>query len=225
MVGVAPKTGLDGAQALRRTAQYGANQISPPPKRVLRKAIGWVFGGFGSLLMTASVLCFVSWYDILSRPPFFLNGILNGSYLISDFEPAGSRWGTRIHRYLVFPVVVVFQAAFNAWQDFSTSRVMDSIEGMIPADVVVLRDGVQTILPAASLVPRDIVHLNMGQKVPADVKLIDVSGNLRFDWSVLTGEVCYDTRIRSSPLPPLFSANDSRSHVERTDRRTLRQGE
>lgn len=66
---VAPKTGLDVAQAQRRAAQYGANQISPPPKRVLRKVVGWVFGGFGSLLLGASVVCFIAWYDILSRPP------------------------------------------------------------------------------------------------------------------------------------------------------------
>ena len=104
---------------------------------------------------------------------------------------------------VVLLVVVVLQAAFNAWQDFSTSRVMASIKGMLPADVVVLRDGVQSSLPAASLVPGDIVHLVMGQKVPADVKLIDVSGDLRFDRSVLTGEVCHDTRAPSFFFSPL----------------------
>lgn len=101
---------------------------------------------------------------------------------------------------VVLLVVVALQAAFNAWQDFSTSRVMASIKGMLPADVVVLRDSVQTSLPAASLVPGDIVHLVMGQKVPADVKLIDVSGDLRFDRSVLTGEVCHNTRITPHPF-------------------------
>jgi sodium/potassium-transporting ATPase subunit alpha len=101
---------------------------------------------------------------------------------------------------VVLLVVVFLQAAFNAWQDFSTSRVMASIQGMLPADVVVLRDGVQTTLPAASLVPGDLVHLVMGQKVPADVKLIDVSGDLRFDRSVLTGEVCHDMRIYARAL-------------------------
>jgi len=69
---------------------------------------------------------------------------------------------------------------------------MASIQGMLPADVVVLRDGAQTTLPAASLVPGDLVQIALGQKVPADVKLIDVSGDLRFDRSVLTGEVCRD---------------------------------
>ena len=59
---VAPKAGLEAAQAQRRVAQYGANQISPPPNRVFRKVVGWVFGGFGSLLLGASVVCFLAWY-------------------------------------------------------------------------------------------------------------------------------------------------------------------
>jgi sodium/potassium-transporting ATPase subunit alpha len=59
---VAPKTGLEAAQAQRRAAQFGANRISPPPKRTLRKVIGWVFGGFGSLLLGASIVCFLAWY-------------------------------------------------------------------------------------------------------------------------------------------------------------------
>jgi sodium/potassium-transporting ATPase subunit alpha len=90
---------------------------------------------------------------------------------------------------IILLVVIVLQAIFNAWQDFSTSRVMSSIQGMLPADVIVLRDGKQITVPAAVLVPGDLVHIAMGQKVPADVKLIDVSGDIRFDRSVLTGEV------------------------------------
>lgn len=70
---------------------------------------------------------------------------------------------------------------------------MDSIKSMLPADVVVLWDGVQTSLPTTLLIPEDIVYLVMGQKVPTDIKLIDISGDLRFDRSMLTREVCYDT--------------------------------
>jgi len=74
---------------------------------------------------------------------------------------------------------------------------MASIQDILPDDVVVLRDSVQTTLPAASLVPGDLVQISMGQKVPADVKLVDISGDLRFDRSMLTGEVCVTTRAQS----------------------------
>ncbi|KAI9451513.1 sodium-potassium ATPase [Lactarius psammicola] len=165
-LGVSPKTGIDTPQAQRRAARYGPNQISPPPSRMLRKVLGWVFGGFGSLLLAASVVCFIAWKPL--------------------GEPAPQ--ASNLALAIVLLVVVVLQAAFNAWQDFSTSRVMSSIQGMLPADVVVLRDGKQVTVPAAALIPGDIVQIALGQKVPADVKLIDVSGDIRFDRSVLTGE-------------------------------------
>ena len=123
---------------------------------------------------------------------------------------------------VVLLVVVVVQTIFNAWQDFSTSRVMASIQEMLPDDVVVLRDGAETTLPAVALVPGDIVQLSLGQKVPADVKLIDVSGDLRFDRSVLTGEVGITTRaiVISSFIPsPLTIFGVI---IERTGRRTPR---
>ena len=122
---------------------------------------------------------------------------------------------------VVLLVVVLLQTIFNAWQDFSTSRVMASIQEMLPDDVVVLRDGAETTLPASALVPGDIVQLSLGQKVPADVKLIDVSGDLRFDRSVLTGEVGITTRaiVISSLIPsPLTIVGVI---IERTSRRTL----
>jgi sodium/potassium-transporting ATPase subunit alpha len=90
---------------------------------------------------------------------------------------------------VVLLVVIILQAVFNAWQDFSTSRVMSSIKDMIPTDVVVLRDGSQSSLAASELVPGDLVQISLGQKVPADLRLIEVSSDLRFDRSVLTGEV------------------------------------
>ena len=119
--------------------------------------------------------------------------------------------------------VVVLQTAFNAWQDVSTSRVMASIQDMLPDDVIVLRDGAQMTLPATSLVPGDIIQLSIGKKVPADVKLIDASGDLRFDRSVLTGEVGGTMRVGalnhnficSLPLTMIGAI------VERTGHRTL----
>lgn len=85
--------------------------------------------------------------------------------------------------------MVVVQAVFNAWQDFSTSRVMSSIKNMLPSVVQVLREGNQVMVQAPDLVNGDIVYITMGQKIPADLRLIDVGGDLKFDRSVLTGEV------------------------------------
>lgn len=92
---------------------------------------------------------------------------------------------------VVLLIVIMIQAVFNAWQDFSTSRVMASIKGMLPSDVLVLRDGGQTKVPAKELVPGDLVTISMGEKVPADLRLIEVSADLQFDRSILTGEASF----------------------------------
>jgi sodium/potassium-transporting ATPase subunit alpha len=81
------------------------------------------------------------------------------------------------HFYLTFGV-----------PDFSTSRVMASITGMLPADVRVIRDGSAITIPAPSLVTGDLVDIVLGQKIPADLRLVKVGGDLRFDRSILTGE-------------------------------------
>lgn len=66
---------------------------------------------------------------------------------------------------------------------------MSSIKSMLPSDVVVLRDSVSTKVAAKDLVPGDLVNINMGEKIPADLRLIEVSADLQFDRSILTGEV------------------------------------
>jgi sodium/potassium-transporting ATPase subunit alpha len=65
---------------------------------------------------------------------------------------------------------------------------MSSIMDMIPAECVVTRDGVQSKIPASELVVGDRVHLSLGNKVPADLRIVQASNDTRFDRAVLTGE-------------------------------------
>lgn len=65
---------------------------------------------------------------------------------------------------------------------------MSSILDMIPADCLVCRDGQIIRIPASNLVVGDRVHLSLGNKVPADMRLIQASNDTRFDRSILTGE-------------------------------------
>lgn len=96
--------------------------------------------------------------------------------------------------------MITIQAVFNAWQDWvnssalstltsqSSSQIMASITGMIPAETLVLRDGQQRSIPASDIVVGDIIYLNLGNKCPADFRIMQCSGDLKFDRSVLTGE-------------------------------------
>jgi len=65
---------------------------------------------------------------------------------------------------------------------------MASITGMIPAESLVLRESQQKRIPAADLVVGDIIYVTLGNKIPADFRIIHCSGDLKFDRSILTGE-------------------------------------
>lgn len=160
-----PNVGLDDAQVQRKMKEHGPNQISPPPKNLFKKIVKYVLGGFGPILLVASIICFIAWKP-LGKPPAPSNLALA----------------------VVLLIVLVLNAVFNFWQDFSTSKILDSITGMLPSDVTVIRNGSVSRIAASQIVPGDIVELSLGQKVPADTRLLSVASDLKFDRSILTGE-------------------------------------
>lgn len=89
---------------------------------------------------------------------------------------------------IVLVLVWLAQASFSFWQDFSSSKVMASITTMLPAQCMILWDGTQQHINGKDIVPGDILRITMGDKLPADVRFIEVSSDVRFDRSILTGE-------------------------------------
>ena len=152
-------------QVKEKIAKHGRNVPSPPKSQLPQKIFGYFFGGFGSILLAGSILVFISWKP-LGHPPAVANLALA----------------------IVLAAVFIIQAAFNAWQDFSSSRVMSSITGMLPEDCLVLRDGNKQTIQAQEVVPGDIMYFKAGSKVPADIRFLEVSSDAKFDRSILTGE-------------------------------------
>lgn len=60
---------------------------------------------------------------------------------------------------------------------------------MLPSDVQTFRDGKYVTIPIADLVVGDIVQIQLGQQVPADLRLVECAGDTLFDRSILTGEL------------------------------------
>lgn len=85
-------------------------------------------------------------------------------------------------------MVIMLQASFSAFQDWYTSRVMKSSLDIPPSECVVIRDGMSNKMPVPNLVAGDVILLPVGNKVPADMRLIETSRDVRFDRAVLTGE-------------------------------------
>jgi magnesium-transporting ATPase (P-type) len=73
------------------------------------------------------------------------------------------------------------------YQEGSAEKAADALKAMLSSDAVVVRDGKECKIPATELVPGDIVKLGLGDRVPADMRMIRVS-NLAAQEAALTGE-------------------------------------
>ena len=83
--------------------------------------------------------------------------------------------------------VVVINAIIGFIQEGKAEKAMDAIRRMLSPEATVLREGRREVIAAEALVPGDIVLLQSGDKVPADLRLLSVK-NLRIEEAALTGE-------------------------------------
>jgi magnesium-transporting ATPase (P-type) len=83
--------------------------------------------------------------------------------------------------------VVIINGLLGFIQEGKAEKALDSIRNMLSAEARTVRDGETRMIPADQLVPGDVVLLESGDKVPADLRLTEVK-NLRTEEAALTGE-------------------------------------
>lgn len=88
---------------------------------------------------------------------------------------------------IVIIVVVVLNAILGVVQESRAEQALAALKKMAAPNAKVIRDGKLRIIPAAQLVPGDVVVLEAGDFVPADLRLVEAS-NLKIEESSLTGE-------------------------------------
>src|SRR5215831_19253629 len=95
--------------------------------------------------------------------------------------------------------VVVLNALLGFVQEGKAEKALDSIRNMLSAEARTVRDGETRMVSAEELVPGDIVLLESGDRIPADVRLVEVK-NLRTEEAALTGEsVPIDKTTNAAP--------------------------
>ena len=88
---------------------------------------------------------------------------------------------------IVILIVVIINAVVGFIQEYRAEKAMEKLKGLISNEAVVIRDGKKQKIPAKNLTPGDIVVIEEGDNIPADLRLIK-SFDLRVDESALTGE-------------------------------------
>ncbi|MFC1463641.1 MAG: cation-translocating P-type ATPase [Candidatus Brachytrichaceae bacterium NZ_4S206] len=97
--------------------------------------------------------------------------------------------------------VVILNAILGAVQEWRAEQSAAALQRMLKINARVRRDGVERVVDAQALVPGDIVLLESGDKVPADLRLLRTNG-LAIDESFLTGESVPVEKDATRLIPP-----------------------
>jgi Ca2+-transporting ATPase len=103
--------------------------------------------------------------------------------------------------------IVILNAVLGVIQEGKAEEALAALKKMAGPEAHVLRDGHRVTVPARELVPGDVVFLEAGNYVPADLRLVR-SVNLRIDEASLTGESVPVEKMASADLPPDVSLGD-----------------
>lgn len=94
--------------------------------------------------------------------------------------------GDKKDSFFIF-LVIFINAAIGSFQEWKAEKSAESLQNLLKILIKVKRDKNELIINAEDLVPGDVVILESGNKVPADIRLISFN-NLKVDESLLTGE-------------------------------------
>lgn len=94
--------------------------------------------------------------------------------------------GKQVESISIF-IIVILAAVLGTLQEFQAGKALEALRRMASPSATVIRDGETTEIPASDLVPGDIVVVNYGNKVPADIRIME-SNNLQVEEAALTGE-------------------------------------
>ncbi|XP_035704051.1 sodium/potassium-transporting ATPase subunit alpha isoform X4 [Folsomia candida] len=163
-----PDTGLTQARAKENYDRDGPNALTPPkttPEWI--KFCKNLFGGFALLLWIGAALCFIAY-----------------SIQLGNYEDVPK---DNLYLGAVLSVVVIVTGCFSYYQESKSSKIMESFKNMVPQYATVLREGQKLTLKAEELTVGDVVEVKFGDRIPADIRVIESRG-FKVDNSSLTGE-------------------------------------
>merc|ERR1711910_299263 len=194
------ENGLTASQAKANLEKHGPNELTPPPTTPeWVKFCRCLFSGFSLLLWLGAILCFLAY------------GIQASAYE----EPPDDN----LYLGIVLSAVVTVTGVFSYYQEAKSAKIMESFKNLVPQYAVVRRNGEKITVKAVELTLGDIVEIKFGDRVPADLRVIEARG-FKVDNSSLTGESEPQTRspefTNENPLETRNLAFFSTNAVEGT---------
>nr|XP_060612958.1 sarcoplasmic/endoplasmic reticulum calcium ATPase 3 [Anolis sagrei ordinatus] len=191
--GVRESCGLGPEQVRASREKYGPNELPAEEGKSLLELILEQFEDLlvRILLMAAFVSFVLAWFE-------------EGEETVTAFvEP------------VVIILILIANAAVGVWQERNAESAIEALKEYEPEMGKVLRadrSGVQRIR-ARDLVPGDIVEVAVGDKVPADIRIIEIkSTTLRVDQSILTGESVSVIK-HTDPVPDPRAVNQDKKNM------------
>lgn len=176
--GTDPRQGLSAAQVAEARRRHGRNELAPEPGTPFWKL---VLKQFDDLLVKILIVAAV--VDLVIA-------LASGEHGLGAFvEPS------------VIVLILVANATVGVVTETNAEKAIEELKAYEADVATVLRDGRWAVVPAAELVPGDVVEVAVGGKVPADTRVVELlSTTLRIDQSILTGE---SGSVAKDPSPVL----------------------
>ena len=160
--GTAERRGLSSAEARERLQRFGPNALPQrPPQLLWRRFLGQFHSPLIYILLFALLVDLAVWLGEGTR------GLPLESFAIG--------------------AILLLNATLGTWQERKAEGALAKLKQLAAPQVWALRDGALGRLPAADLVPGDVIRLEAGDRVPADAVAHEAE-NLMLDESLLTGE-------------------------------------
>jgi magnesium-transporting ATPase (P-type) len=154
--------GLSSADVQRRFAEFGRNEIPRVEREPLALTFLKEFGHFFAIILwVAAALAFAA-----------------------EWREPGHGMAT-----LGFAIVgvVAVNGVFSFWQAYQAGRALAALQKLLPNSTKTVRGGMTQAVPAADLVPGDVILLEGGDNVPADCRIVEAFG-VRVNNATITGE-------------------------------------
>ena len=171
---VTSANGLTEEEARKRFLEFGPNEIREVKKKpLILKFLSQFTHFLAVLLWIAALLSFLSGYLHPGEGMLTLGAAITA--------------------------VIFINAIFAFIQEYRAEKALDAMKKLLPFYVKVVREGKEKEVLARELVPGEIVNLSEGDKVPADLRLIEAN-EIRVNNAPLTGESEPLTRL-TEPFP------------------------